>query len=312
MTEGKVHILLSTYNGEKYLGEQLNSLKNQQEVTFSITVRDDNSSDKTCKILERYSKQLPMRIIWGKNIGTARSFLQLVQRVDTGAEYYAYCDQDDYWEPEKLVRAIEKLKNCDNSMPVLYYSDVKRVGPELETIKDPFKKNYHTEKFEAALIATAAPGCTMVFNRALLMLLKRHIPEYLTMHDSWTLQVCAAVGGTVIYDARSYIRYRQHSSNVIGGNTKMNYGKVRLFLYRIKKLFCWKIKPTKVAEELLRGYGDAMKKENNEWAIFVKDINYSFSKALHILFCGVIFKKTYTPYRIINLKFFLQALCKQA
>lgn len=312
MIEKNVRVLLSTYNGEKYLETQLNSLQKQQGIRVLITARDDGSNDRTCEILERFSGTLPLTLIYGENVGAARSFLKLVHAAEAEAEYYAYCDQDDYWQPEKLLRAVEKLENCDNSVPALYYSNVKRVGALLEEISDPFQKNYHTEAFGAALVSTAAPGCTMVFNKALLMLLKEYMPGYVTMHDSWTLQVCAAVGGKIIYDDNSYILYRQHGENVIGGDEKMRYGKAKLFVYRVRKLFQWKTRPSRVAEELLDGYRDKMTEENYRLAVLGRNINRSFTSAVSVLFFGVIIPKSYTPYRIINFKYFLQALCKKA
>ena len=309
-TERSVMVLLSTYNGEKYLPEQLESLQRQNNVHVTLAVRDDASTDRTCEVIERFRDSLETTLIHGENVGAARSFLMLVHAVKVDTEYYAYCDQDDYWLPEKLSRAVERLETCDKMCPALYYSNVRRVGEHLEEIEDPFKRNYHTEEFGAVLISTAAPGCTMVFNRALLLLLKEYMPKYLTMHDSWTLQVCAAVGGTVIYDDDSYILYRQHVGNVIGGVEKMRYGKTKLFLYRVRKLFDWECKPSKVAEELIKGYNLKLTEKNLLRAKWIKDINKFRKSSINLFVSGVILKRGYTPYTVINFKYFVQVLSK--
>lgn len=308
----KVTVLLSTYNGEKYLDTQLRSLKEQQGVQIILAVRDDASNDGTCKILERFAHEIPLTIIHGENVGPAKSFMKLVHEVQADTDYYAFCDQDDYWQPNKLIKAIEKLENFDSDIPTLYYSNLKRAGAFLEEVPNPFKKYYHTEEYGAALISTAAAGCTMVFNKSLMLLLKEYVPEYLVMHDSWTLLVCAAVGGEIIYDDDSYILYRQHVENVFGGMEKMRYGKIRLFMYRMGKLFNWDIKHVRVAEELLSGYKEKMPEENLRLTIQSKDVNKSLLSAMRILIWGVITKRYYTPYRIINFKYFLQVLFKEA
>jgi len=307
MRERSVKILLSTYNGEGYLETQLKSLQEQEGVRVSVAVRDDASKDRTCKILERFSGRLPLTLIRGENIGAARSFLQLIHAVEADAEYYAYCDQDDYWKQEKLIKAVERLEKCDSTVPALYYSNVKRVGSALEEIDDPFKKNYHTETFGAVLVSTAAPGCTMVFNKALLLILKEYTPEYLMMHDSWTLQVCAAVGGKVIYDDNSYILYRQHSGNVVGGLEKMTYGWISLMGYRVKKLFDFSNKPYMVAEALLEGYEKKIALENQKIINRLIESKTSVVIRVCLLFDHVI----RTDYFLINLKFWLQVILNQ-
>ena len=93
----KVLILLSVYNGQKYLQEQLNSLYNQRGVDVSILIRDDGSSDHSIDIIRENQKDHDIKLIEGKNVGFAQSFWELVRNA-TEADYYAFCDQDDYWE----------------------------------------------------------------------------------------------------------------------------------------------------------------------------------------------------------------------
>lgn len=300
---------MSIYNGEKYLSTQLESLVLQQGVQVSLTVRDDASFDRSCQIVEEFGKRLPVTLIRGENAGVARSFLELVHQVAEDADYYAFCDQDDYWLPEKLLKAVEKIEadGYEESKPTLYYSNVKRVGPDLEEIEDPFKKNYHTETFPAVILLTEAPGCTMVFNRALLILLKSYMPEYLPMHDSWALRVCAAVGGRVIYDDASYIHYRQHEKNEVGGLEKMKYRPLTLFMYRVRKLFNFSYRPHDTGAELLKGYREEISEERQEILRLLIDSKKSILARSKLLFG----KKIRTPYFIYNLKFKLQVLANR-
>ena len=308
-TEKKVRVLMSVYNGEAYLRTQLESLVFQQGVQVSLTVRDDASRDNSCQIVEEFESQIPVTLIHGENVGAARSFMELVHQTEEDADYYAFCDQDDYWLPEKLQRAVEKIESdgCDTAEPVLYYSNVKRVGSELEEIDDPFKKNYHTETFPAVILLTEAPGCTMVFNKALLLLLKSYMPKYLPMHDSWTLRVCASAGGRVIYDDASYIHYRQHEKNEVGGLEKMEYRPLALFMYRIHKLFDFSYHPYRTGLELLEGYSERIPLENQKILMLLLKSKKNIVSRSRILFG----RKIRTPYFIYNLKFKLQVLVNQ-
>ena len=117
--QNRVLILMSTYNAEKYLVEQIKSLREQRNVCVSILCRDDGSTDNTIHIL----KSLGIDYYTGGNLGPARSFMDLVEKCSETYEYYAFCDQDDYWYPDKLKTAIEYIDN-EKESPVLYYSAV--------------------------------------------------------------------------------------------------------------------------------------------------------------------------------------------
>jgi len=231
-----ITVLMSTYNGEKYLRQQLDSILCQQDVEVKVLIRDDGSTDETKCILEEYSQYNEnIKVYEAENVGAKQSFLELVNDTDTDTEYYAFCDQDDIWLERKLISAIEKILHYDAERPRLYYSRVKRVGENLEQLSNVFEKHYHTERFGAVLVNRAAPGCTMVWDRCTMKYLRMYRPQIFYMHDSWTLQVCLAVNGVAIYDDNSYILYRQHGSNVIGGLKKMKKSKLQLFVYRVKK-----------------------------------------------------------------------------
>ena len=127
----EICVLLSTYNGEKYLREQLDSLVCQENVELKILIRDDGSKDSTLQILKEYSKK-DARITYfvGNNVGPAQSFFDLIIK-SPDADYYAFCDQDDVWDKDKLEIAVGFLEKEDNSKPNMYYSNLRIVDQNL-------------------------------------------------------------------------------------------------------------------------------------------------------------------------------------
>lgn len=213
----KVQILLSTYNGEKYVRQQLDSLLGQDYANVSILVRDDGSKDETVSIVEAYSKKHDnITLIKGENKGVISSFFELVLCASPDASYYAFCDQDDFWKPTKVSRAVSLLEKEDANAPLLYFSRLDIVDEQLQLLR-------HSQippqgaGLENALIQNIATGCTIVFNQAMRQLFQSHIPrvEKVMMHDSWFYLLATALG-KVIYDEQSHLLYRQHSSNTLG------------------------------------------------------------------------------------------------
>ena len=126
----KVAVLMSAYNGEKYISEQINSILQQTYQNLVLYIRDDGSSDNTVSILEEYERQKKIVLIQGENLGFINSFFDVMKKCET-ADYYAWCDQDDIWIPDKIERAVEKLeenkrlhmRKGEPHAPVLYFSD---------------------------------------------------------------------------------------------------------------------------------------------------------------------------------------------
>lgn len=210
-----VTVLLSTYNGEKYLEEQLNSIVAQKGVTTDIIVRDDGSTDKTCAILDKWQKKNALRWYSGPNMGPARSFLNLLRDSDDD-EYYAFSDQDDYWLPEKLHVAISQLKPF-NDEPALYFSQTQLVDKDLNEIDSVIINPLLT--MGEALVYQFIGGCTMVINRRLRDIINRYTPLYLSMHDVWIYEVAQAINAHIVFDRTPSILYRQHGDNVMGQTT---------------------------------------------------------------------------------------------
>lgn len=216
-----VAVLMSTYNGEKYIREQLNSIFGQKDVNVKLYARDDGSSDNTVTILKEYSEKYPVEILQdGENIGPGESFMRLVYRYanEPGIEYYAFADQDDIWLEDKMIVAIEMIEKSYNNQPMLYSSN------QFLFIDDENKGNRHKNPQRIDLIShmtkNTIAGCTFVFNKKLAQLVtiaekpRYNILKY-RLHDSWMMLV-AIVCGTVLYDDDSHMLYRIHSENVVG------------------------------------------------------------------------------------------------
>jgi len=214
-----VSILLSTYNGEMYISELLQSLENQEEVSFQIIIRDDGSEDNTVKIIEDFSSKYGnIHLIKANNLGAKKSFMQLTTlKLDT--EYYAYCDQDDIWDKDKLSIALKSLKKFKNqSIPLLYYCETRLVDKEKNVIlQSTDYGNPYT--LGQLLVKNHVPGCTMVFNRALkdkVVDMPYDSYQYMPYHDHWLYIICRMFNGEVCYDNVPRISYRQHGNNTVG------------------------------------------------------------------------------------------------
>lgn len=266
----KVQVLLSTYNGEKYIKEQIESILNQKEVEVSLLIRDDASSDKTIEIIGKLADK-NNNIIYYKdeNLGPARSFMDLLYKSGE-YDYYAFADQDDIWQKQKLISAINMLKEKENE-PSLYMSALEVVDENLNFIET--KKINGNLSFEGEMIRNFATGCTMVLNKKLCDIIKQYNPSYLIMHDSWITRVCYAVGGNVIIDDNSYIKYRQHTSNVLGYKDEGFQKLKRQFKIAFKNNISMRVN---IAKELKNGYYKMLTNEAKE--VVDNLINYQEDK----------------------------------
>ncbi len=231
-----VLVLLSTYNGEHYLVELLDSLYAQTTQNFSLWVRDDGSSDRTLEILRQYRTcHDNITLIEGSNIGVIGSFMTLVREcsVEPG-QLYAFCDQDDIWFPEKLARATVNITAAKNPSAALYCSRLIYTDNALHPIGTSAIPRFFG--FENALVENVAIGCTMVFGEIIRQKMLAANPERMMMHDWWAYLVAGAFG-EVIYDSEPGIYYRQHATNTVGWNKRLTgmLRKSRGFLANILK-----------------------------------------------------------------------------
>lgn len=212
MNNSKVLVLLATHNGEKYLSEQLQSILEQTDVDVSILVSDDYSSDSTVEILKEFSKNNKIRVISSKFGSAQKNFYNLINNA-SGFDYYAFADQDDYWNKDKLKRALSYLHN--DKIPELYYS-VSVPTDEYLNILDKKLYNHHiVDTFGKSIVATNSQGSTMVFNRLLMEAVQNRTTNTNMMHDSWLHRTCLAIGGKVYFESIPCMLYRQHENNVI-------------------------------------------------------------------------------------------------
>ena len=212
---GNVTILLSTYNGSKFLRQQLNSLFQQTYPNIQILVRDDGSTDSTQVILEEEQTNGRIKILEDHgNLGVAPSFFALLKfAATTKTEYVAFCDQDDVWHPEKISHAVSALAHVAVDHPAMYCSRVEIVNSYLKHIG--YTAPPRKIGFGNALVENIATGCTIVLNSVALHLIGKNLPNKSVNHDWWCYLVMSCFG-EVIYDSTAMLKYRQHKGNTIG------------------------------------------------------------------------------------------------
>ncbi len=231
----QVHIVLSTYNGEQFLSEQLDSILNGTHQNFTIEVSDDCSTDRTVSIVKQYIEKYPQKIslhVNEKNLGYTMNFLEGLKR--SQAPYVMFCDQDDIWMPEKIEHTLAHMnkieKNHENE-PVLVYSDAMMFDSKSGDEMGLFHKNSHlsTEKVDIShlLIENKCIGCTVMLNQRVRDYLVQ-LPEGIRVHDWWLALICSSFGQIGYLDEPT-LYYRQHSKNMIGGTSFVQYliGRIR-------------------------------------------------------------------------------------
>lgn len=232
----KVEILLATYNGEKYLRDQLESILRQDYDNWVIRACDDASTDKTYDILEEYREKYPHKFTISKNetgFGSAKkNFMNLLK--NSTCDYVMCCDQDDVWLPHKISLTLQKMKeNEHEELPILVHSDLKVVDSELHVLSESFFEHSNFRKqfeFHEVLIQNFVTGCTMMMNQSLVRLMNQ-IEEYdgILMHD-WVAAVLATATGKVAFVNEPTMLYRQHAINSVGAK---KYG-LALFVSKVK------------------------------------------------------------------------------
>ena len=235
MKKNSVAVLLSSYNGEKYINEQIQSIFRQKDVDVFLFVRDDGSTDGTISILDKLKEKYKMKIYCEKNIGYAKSFWRLMNYADN-FDYYCFCDQDDIWLEDKLSAAINKIEQekSSNGEPILYTSRVIAVNNNKEIISDNVFNTCRPLNVYESFQKSKFPGCVFVFNKSAKNILIKY-NGYMESHD-WAAYCIISVFGKTIYDNNSFIYYRIHENNTIG---KKNiffeiYNKINRFFHRSK------------------------------------------------------------------------------
>jgi glycosyltransferase involved in cell wall biosynthesis len=212
-----VAVLLCTYNGGRYLTEQLESIADQQGAQVHIYVSDDGSTDQTLHLLDRFlARGGKLSIRKGPGRGYVANFLSLICS-PIEADYFAYADQDDVWDPDKLSRALAALSSVPDEMPAVYCSRTRLVNDmgKFIGLSPLFRR---PPVFANSLIHNVGGGNTMVLNRSARDLLRAAGLVDVASHDWWTYILVAGSGGAIIYDPHPSMCYRQHDGNLIGSN----------------------------------------------------------------------------------------------
>lgn len=230
MNNIKVQVIMSTYNGERYIKKQLDSII-KQDMPVSLYIRDDGSTDGTLDIIKEYESLYDnISYIKGNNIGVVKSFFELFKDASDDADYIALADQDDIWFPDKISRAIKELSAKNQNKPLLYCAEQTLIDADDNELTVNMMTVHKRPGFGNAVVENIATGCTCVFNKSMLKLLKEYQPEYTIMHDWWIYMLASSMG-EVIYDERPCMYYRQHGNNTMGSRT--NY--IEEFKERVKR-----------------------------------------------------------------------------
>lgn len=236
----KVAILLSSFNGEKYILDQINSIYHQQFNGYiHLFIRDDGSNDNTVKVI----KQLDyfdsfITLIQGANIGGVKSFFELLHvayQDQKQYDYFAFSDQDDVWDKDKIASAVDLLKKENDTIPILYGCSSRAVDQYLNLLSINIPNDKKITFFNTIIQNTIA-GHTQVFNRKLAKIVMTGIePENIYIHDSYVLNV-AIICGKFIFDPNPHVSYRQHAGNQLGNtNGKGNIDWLIKRMHRINK-----------------------------------------------------------------------------
>ncbi|WP_292519541.1 glycosyltransferase family 2 protein [Mesorhizobium sp.] len=214
-------VLMATKDGAAFIGEQLESLFAQSWPTVDLRVSDDGSTDATVAIVEAWRSRWnkgSVTLVDGPRKGFAANFRSMIIDPRIDADYYAFCDQDDVWEPDRLESAIRWMEGEDSYMPLLFCSRTATISETgVPAGHSPLFRR--PPSFRNALVQSIAGGNTMLFNRkARDLLVKASVRTEFVSHDWWAYLIVTAAGGKVRYEPRPLVRYRQHAANLVGAN----------------------------------------------------------------------------------------------
>lgn len=285
----KVLVLMNTYNGSAYLGEQLDSILSQEEVETHLFIRDDGSTDNTISILNGYKKRYPDRftiLIGEKNLGPSGSNRVVVEKCPLTFDYFAFSDQDDFWLPNKLRVALSHLKELEDEKPRLYYSNLSITDAQLNIKFMAYKEGQVTDSYNGCLPDFYASCNTFVCDKKAILLFREAEPKLYYHGDIWYQVLCYFLGN-VFYDKDSYILFRRTGSNASGPREKGR----KLFYTRSLRFFdLLKSKRTEndtmrqcMATDILDRYGDQLPEDKIHVLKAVSKYQESFLNKLKLI-----------------------------
>ena len=277
-----VDILLSTYNGSKYLKEFISSLITQTFKDFRLIIRDDGSTDETLQILEDLKRRNPEKVEITEdnlgNLGPCKSFLNLLKKAE--AKYIMFADQDDAWLSEKIELTLKKMIELENKYgeetPILIHTDLKVVDEKLKIVADSFWKyqglDPHYKALNYLLVQNNVTGCTVMINNALKNLVQI-IPERAIMHD-WWLALVASAFGVIEYIPKPTILYRQHQAQNTGARPYTVGYLFKKFMINPEEAFKAVQKTLYQAQEFLRIYENLLTEAQKEILLTYVNLPY--------------------------------------
>ena len=211
----KIAVLMSTYNGERFLEKQLKSLAGQTVIeNMTVYVRDDASSDNTLEIIEKWKKIMDLKYVKGDIRGPAKSFWSLLHDDTIQADYYAFCDQDDIWDPDKLETAIKHLnENC------LYACNCRIIDTCDKVIEAKRRLQPPCITIPNLFVSGVTQGCAMVFTNDLRKYICSKNIKTIPMHDN-IVMLYALSYGNVYWDPTPHFSYRFHERNVVANKKR--------------------------------------------------------------------------------------------
>lgn len=271
-----IAVMMSTYNGEKYLSEQLESLANQTVAeNMTIYIRDDGSTDGTFSVIEAWREKMSIVLYKEKNAGPARSFWELLMNPDIQADYYAFCDQDDVWDADKLERGMNLLQG-DVHMSLC---NCRFTDGDGNVIQDRMYQEVPVPAILRQFVCGMAQGCSMVFTQELRNYFLNYPVTCVPMHD--TVAALHAMGfGRIVWDEEPRFGYRMHGSNVVAKESKSPYKRLKTTWWNWKNGS--KYSMSKVAEEMLDKPLKLTEKER-VFLVNVKNYRTSLRSKLFIL-----------------------------
>lgn len=287
----KIQILLSTYNGERFIREQLDSyaaLDNFEEI--KVLIRDDGSTDKTPEILDEYREKYGFEVTRGENIGLNASMYQLVLMRDRSCEYYAFSDQDDVWLSNKLSAAVKLMDTEDSSVPLLYSATSNITDVSLNVVGQTKKPNKKISFFNA-MTQNVCIGHTSVMNTALANVLERSYSDGICVFDHWTYLLASAVGKVIFDFSPPKTLYRQHEKNAIGYGTSG----IKTFFARCKRAMTTR-KAERVAKQIegfVLAFGDFIPAEYKEECLKFLRKRKNFFTRLSYIFSTKVYRQTF-------------------
>lgn len=294
-----VLVLLSTYNGSKFLRQQLDSLYQQTYPNIKILVRDDGSTDTTLELLQAEKSKGSIELLNDQNnLGATCSFFELLRHTvlsETG--YVAFCDQDDVWSPDKIECAVSALSVCANR-PALYCSRLEIVDEQLNHItltRIPEKIG-----FGNAVVENIAVGCTTVLNKKALNILCNNLPKSMPFHDWWCYLVISCFG-EVIFDSCPRIQYRLHGKNVVGAATT----EFEAIKRKLTRLITDRVGISEQIEVFLNIFGDRIPMDHRQLLNLFINAKKSYGFRIRLIFSKQIWRQKWLDNIVLRFVFLI-------